>query len=162
MDNQQLFVKMALDSWQSQVRAFTNLLAKLSDEQLSKEISPGRNRGVYLLGHLIAVHDLMCPLLGFGESHYPDLQAIYVDAADRFADTTPTAAQLRVQWLEVNERLLTDFNGLSADEWFSRHNNVSEEDFSKEPHRNRLNVLMGRTVHLGYHRGQLVLLLSKK
>ena len=32
------------------------------------------------------------------------------------------------------------------------------EDFIKEPHRNKLNVLLTRTTHLAYHAGQLALL----
>src|ERR1700727_1101673 len=105
-NDRQLMVKMALDSWQGQVKATTNLLTKLTDGQLVKEIAPGRNRGVYLLGHLTAVHDLMFPLLGFGESQYADLQAIYVDALDRFVAETPAIPELKAQWLEVNDRLL--------------------------------------------------------
>jgi hypothetical protein len=32
---------------------------------------------------------------------------------------------------------------------------------AKEPHRNRLNVLLGRMNHLSFHRGQLILLTKK-
>jgi len=35
---------------------------------------------------------------------------------------------------------------------------VSDEDFSKEPHRNKLNVIINRTNHMSYHLGQLILL----
>ena len=41
---------------------------------------------------------------------------------------------------------------------FEKHTAVSEEDFSKEPHRNKLNIVISRTSHLQYHTGQLVLL----
>src|ERR1700748_3041406 len=161
MSNKQLFVKMALDSWQGQLRAINNLLEKLSEEQLENEVAPGRNRGVYLLGHLTAVHDLMLPLFLFEESLYPELQAVFVDSPDRTVASIPPIAQLKAQWNEVNEKLLSRFNGLPVEEWSARHANISEEDFIQEPHRNRLNVLLGRTVHLSYHRGQLVLLLPK-
>ena len=33
-----------------------------------------------------------------------------------------------------------------------------EEDFIKEPHRNKLNIILTRTTHLSYHTGQLALL----
>jgi len=39
-----------------------------------------------------------------------------------------------------------------------KHTSVSEEDFAKEPHRNRLNVLTTRTTHLASHYGQLIFL----
>jgi hypothetical protein len=54
----------------------------------------------------------------------------------------------------LGERLAS----LSEEQWFQRHNSVSEEDFQKEPHRNKLNVLLGRSTHIAYHLGQLVLL----
>jgi hypothetical protein len=34
---------------------------------------------------------------------------------------------------------------------------VSEEDFAKEPHRNRFTLLLSRTGHLAFHLGQVVL-----
>jgi hypothetical protein len=34
---------------------------------------------------------------------------------------------------------------------------VSEQDFEREPHRNRFGVLLGRTAHLTYHMGQAAL-----
>jgi len=42
-----------------------------------------------------------------------------------------------------------------------RHTAVSEEDFEREPHRNRFTVLLGRTTHLAYHLGQATLGASK-
>jgi hypothetical protein len=51
-------------------------------------------------------------------------------------------------------------NALTPDEWFQKHTAVTSEDFAKEPHRNRLNIVVTRTSHLSYHLGQLVLLKS--
>jgi hypothetical protein len=47
---------------------------------------------------------------------------------------------------------------LSTEDWLSRHTAVSEEDFAKEPHRNKLNILVSRTTHLAGHTGQMVYL----
>jgi hypothetical protein len=161
MGDKELFVKMVTDNWQGKVRAVNHLLGQLSDEQLVAEIAPGMNRGIYLLGHLIAVSDLMLPLLRFEESLFPELQSVYVDSPDRSITATPSVAELRVKWSEINERLNYHFNKLSAEDWFTRHDIVSEKEFIEQPHRNRLNALMGRTLHLGYHQGQLALLLQK-
>jgi len=60
-------------------------------------IAPGRNRGIYLLGHLVAVHDLMLPLLRFEDVIYPDLQPVFVDAPDRAFETMPPVEILRKQ-----------------------------------------------------------------
>jgi uncharacterized damage-inducible protein DinB len=162
MSDKQLFVTMVLNSWQSQVRSLDTILGKLSDEQLQQEVSPTRNRGIYILGHLTAVHDLMLPLLRFGDSIFPELQAVFVDAPDKSIKEVPSAAQLRSQWSEVNLNLSNHFHDLPIDDWFTRHANASDEDFEKEPQRNRLNVLSGRVIHMSYHRGQLILLSKKK
>jgi hypothetical protein len=41
-----------------------------------------------------------------------------------------------------------------------RHNAVSEEDYAKDPTRNRLAVLLSRTNHMSYHLGQITLALK--
>jgi hypothetical protein len=161
MEDKQLFVKMVLDSCRNQIKLVNNILAKLSNEELENEVSPTRNRGVYILGHLTAVHDLMLPLLRFEESIYPDLQPIFFDAPDGEMSSMPSVEQVKKQWNDVNDKLFFHFENLPAEEWFTRHANVSQEDFLKEPNRNRLNVLNGRTLHTSYHRGQLALLVKR-
>lgn len=152
---------MTLDAWHSQLKSTDSLLNKLSDEQLMQEVAPSRNRGIYLLGHLIAVHDMMLPLLLLGDAQYPTFYAVFVQSPDSAAADLPSIADLRTQWTATNEKLSAHFASLTSDEWFTRHASVSPEDFAKEPHRNRLNVLLSRTNHLSYHRGQLVLLAAK-
>jgi hypothetical protein len=53
--------------------------------------------------------------------------------------------------------LFEGFASLSAADWLKKHGAVSAEDFVKEPLRNRLAILLGRTNHLAYHLGQLAL-----
>lgn len=141
--------------------ATNKIFDNLSDEELLHEVAPGRNRGIYLLGHLTVVHDLMLPLLRFEEARYPELKSVFLSSPDKTVEAIPSAHQLRQQWKEVNEALSDHINNLPADEWFTRHSNISEEDFIKEPNRNRLNVLLDRTIHLSNHRGQLLLLQNK-
>jgi hypothetical protein len=159
--NQEIFVKMALDGWHGQVNATNALLGKLSDQQLMQEIAPSRNRGIYLLGHLAAVHDMMLPLLRFQDAMFPELHFVFVEAPDKAVAELPQVEKLRAHWTEVNETLARHFADLPPDEWFTRHASISPEDFLNQPHRNRLNVLLVRTVHLSYHRGQLNLLEPK-
>ncbi|MEP6793087.1 MAG: DinB family protein [Saprospiraceae bacterium] len=153
-----LFIKMALDSWYSKIRDTNKLLEKISDDQLAQEVAPGRNRGTYLLGHLLAVNDKMLTLLNLGERIYPELDDIYLDNPDRTKAEKNTAAELRQKWHEINAILADHFDKLSPEEWLQKHMAVSTEDFEKEPHRNRLNVLLNRTNHLSYHQGQLAFL----
>jgi len=159
MTNQsQIAVKIVLDLWNNRLKATDELLNKLTDEQLMHEIAPGRNRGIYLLGHLTAVHDRMLPLLDFGKQMYPQLDEPFLTKPDRSVAELPSVGELRACWKTINEKLAAHYNSLQVEEWFQRHTAVSEEDFLKEPHRNRLNIVSGRTAHLAGHLGQLIYL----
>ncbi len=155
---QQLFIKMALDAWNTHIARADKLFNSLSDEQLKQEVAPGRNSGIYLLGHLAAVHDAMLPLLGLGEKMYPQLENIFLKNPDKTDIEKPVVKDVRGYWSEVNNKLSQSFNQLTADDWFQKHNSVSEEDFEKESHRNKLNIILNRTNHLAYHLGQLAFL----
>ncbi len=158
MEQQEIMVKMVLDNWYSTVANTDKLLRALTDEQLEGDVAPGRNSGKYLLGHLIAVNDRMLPLLGFGDAHYPYFTEVFLTSADKSGKEMPSVSELRKCWSESIERLDQHFKSLKPAEWFQKHNSVSAEDFAKEPHRNRLNVVLGRASHLSNHQGQLLLL----
>jgi len=158
MDAKQISVKCVLDAWNSRIEAADKIFASLTDDDLQKEVSPGRNRAIYLLGHLALVHDKMLPLLDLEPQRYAHLEEAFLHKPDRSVSEIPTAKELREIWKDVNSRLASHYNKLSADDWFKRHTSVSEEDFIKEPHRNRLNVVIGRTNHLQYHIGQVALI----
>jgi DinB superfamily len=158
INQQQLIIKMALDPWNTHVTRADNLFNSLSDEQLQEEAAPGRNSGIYLLGHLTAVHDALFPLLGLGEKLYPELEAIFIKNPDKSGIEKPMIKDLRNYWSEVNKKLSQHFNQFATDGWFQKHTSVNDEDFEKEPHRNKLNVLLSRTNHLAYHLGQLAFL----
>jgi len=153
-----LMIKMIIAAWDAQNDYLNNLVETLTDEQLSKEISPGRNSGVYLLGHLIAVSDAMLPLLGFSDRLFPALENIFIKNPDKSDLIIPDINELKENLKVVNERLKKKFNSTSDEEWLSRHTAVSAEDFEKEPHRNKLNVVISRTNHMANHIGQLLLL----
>jgi hypothetical protein len=157
----EVFVTMVRGAWDVHNERVTKLIESLSEEQLMAETAPGRNRGIYLLGHLVAVNDRLFTLLGFGDRLYPQLDETFVTKADRSADQLPSLNELKKNWRTVNERLSEYFEKMTADEWFERHTSVSAEDFSKEPHRNKLNVLINRTNHTSYHLGQLIYLAKK-
>ena len=158
----ELFIKMTVDAWNTQVTRLTKLFDALSDEQLATQTAPDRNTGIYLLGHLVAVTDGMLPLLGFGEKLYPQLEKPFITSPDRSGLEIPTVAELRKYWTEINAKLSKHIATTTRDEWFTKHNSVSAEDFAKEPHRNKLNILINRTNHNSYHLGQLIYLKPKK
>jgi hypothetical protein len=153
-----LCTKMILDNWYSTVANTDKLLNSLTDEQLQADIAPGRNSGTYLLGHLAAVNDRMLPLLGFEEASYPHLTDIFLTSPDKSGKEMPSVAELRKIWADTTTKLDKHFKALQPAEWLQKHTSVSEEDFAKEPHRNKLNVVLGRTTHLSNHLGQMLLL----
>lgn len=157
----QLFIKMVLSNWDLQIGRMNNLLGKLSDEQLSKETAPGRNTGVYLLGHLVAVNDGIITLLGLGERLYMKLDEAFLHNPENSGLEKPSVSELRSYWSKLNETLADRFGGLEPGQWFERHTKVSEEDFVKEPYRNKLNIIINRTNHTSYHLGQLIYLDQK-
>ena len=112
---------------------------------------------IYLLGHLASIHDALFPLLGLGERKYAHLEEPFVEKKDKAISNLPTAQELRKAWDDTNNRLSEKFKGVSPAEWLQKHTQISDEDFAKEPHRNRLNVVINRTNHLAYHLGQLAL-----
>ncbi len=156
-----IFIKMTLSAWDTYNTRLNKLIDTLSDEQLIAETAPGRNTGIYLLGHLIAVSDGLFPILGFGERLYPKLDKIFLETPDKSGLEMPSINELKEYWKKVNTKLTDHIIRMPADEWFTRHNNVSEADFANEPHRNKLNIIINRTNHTSYHLGQLVYLAKK-
>ena len=153
-----LIVKMIFDRWYALLKNWDTLLNAMTDEQLQREIAPTKNRGIYVLGHLIAVHDDMIILLGLGDKLYPELHKTFLDSPDKAVAGIPSAQELRACWVKQCAALKEKFDLLQPEEWFQRHTAVSAEDFSKEPHRNKLNIILTRSTHLAYHVGQLALL----
>lgn len=157
-NQQQLLIQCALNSWEIQVSRATKAFHQLNDKDLFLEIAPGRNRAVYLLGHLVAVHDAMIPLLGFGERQYEFLDEPFLNNPDREGEKLPPVEDLRAYWKNINSIITEQFRKLKPEEWLEKHTAISDEDFAREPHRNRLSVLLNRTNHISYHIGQLALL----
>lgn len=157
MTPDQALAATALQAWRQQIERAQALFLPLTDAQLAAEIAPGKNRLVYLFGHLIAVHDGMLPILGIGPRLHPELDAPFLEGADRSAADLPSAADLRRLWTEVHDRLRVALDGFSAADWVQKHTVVSAADFASNPLRNRLAVLLNRTAHVAYHLGQCAL-----
>lgn len=158
MITKELFMKMVIDRWNGSISNLNNHLNGLKDEQLLLEIAPGKNRGIYVLGHLIAVHDDMLRLLDMGEKLYPELYEPFIKQKDKEVVPTPSVPELRKMWEKQNILLQEKFEKMKPEEWFEKHTAVSDEDFAKEPNRNKLNIIITRTSHLQYHTGQIALL----
>lgn len=157
MTNEQILGATVLNSWRLVIDRFNKTLSELSDEQLQQRATPGRNRVFYLLGHLTAMHDRMFPLLGIGERLHTELDEPYIANPDRVLADPLSASELRRAWAEVNDKLTRAFEGFTLEDWLQKHTAVSDDDFIKDPMRNRLAVVMNRTSHASYHAGQAAL-----
>ncbi|HEY8561923.1 MAG TPA: DinB family protein [Pyrinomonadaceae bacterium] len=160
-NERELFVKMAFGAWELQNSRLEALIEEFSDEQWRAETAPGKNSGAYLLGHLTAVGDGLLPLFGFRERLYPELEEMFLKNAEKSGLKKPAIADLKKYWRGVNLKITEYFRQMSAEDWFAKHVAVSAEDYAREPHRNKLNVLISRTNHQSYHLGQLAYLKVK-
>ena len=156
MLNEESLVPVAIATWKSNLGRANKLFGGLDESALEKQVAPDRNRLVYLWGHLASTHDRMLQLLGIAERVHPEFYAIFLTSSDG-ASTLPPIDELREWWAQVNRRLEAGLRELTLNDWVARHTAVSEEDFAKEPLRNRFSILITRTNHLTYHVGQAVL-----
>ena len=134
------------------------LVHTLTEEQLHHAVAPDKNRGIYLLGHLVAYHDALGALMGLPHRTYPEWDAVFLHNPDQIGQAMPSVAELKTGWDTVHGRLASYFAQFTPAEWLIKHTAVTDEEFARQPHRNKLNVLLSRTNHLSYHLGQLMLL----
>ena len=158
MTNEKLFAGTAVAAWKLAISRLDQMTAALTDEQLQTEVAPGRNRVYYLIGHLAVVHDRLFPMLDFGPRLYPQLDDQFLTKPDRSVPDTLSPADLRKALTDVNAKLTAGIEALPAADWLKKHASVSEEDFAKDPLRNRLAVLQSRTAHVAFHAGQIRLI----
>lgn len=157
MTTEEILASTALNSWKLVIGRVNEGIASLDEEQLQRPVAPGKNRLLYLLGHLTVTHDRMFPMLGLGKRLHPELDEAYFAKPDQAVPDPVSASSVKKAWSEVNSKLTTAFETLTAKEWVEKHSVVTEEEFAKEPLRNRLAVLLSRTNHASFHAGQAIL-----
>ena len=157
MGNEGTYVALGLKVWKAQIERADKLFGSLSSEEVLREIAPGRNRLLYLWGHLTAIDDAMLPLLGLRERLHPEFDVAFVSNPDKSRVGIPSHEEVHRAWNAVNAELWNGFEKMSGADWVRRHSAVSEEDFAKDASRNRFSILLSRTNHLSYHLGQAVL-----
>ena len=99
------FIDLALRSWKANIDRAGTFFDVLSEEELQREVAPGKNRLIYLWGHLTAVNDRMVAILGLGDRLHPELDAMFVSNPDKTVQLTLSPEKLKHSWDEVNQRL---------------------------------------------------------
>ncbi|MDB5004374.1 MAG: hypothetical protein JWQ34_2599 [Mucilaginibacter sp.] len=150
-------IQQIITFWEANNKNITTFFNKHADEVYAKQVAPGRNSGIYLMAHLVAVSDGLFPIFGLGERLYPELE-VFAGESETNITYPANLTELKAKWEALNAKLAAEFAKQTPEWWLDRHLNVSEADFALEPHRNKLNVLLSRASHENYHRGQLVFL----
>ena len=157
MANEDSYVALGLKAWKAQIERADKLFGSLSTDEVVREIALGRNRLLYIWGHLTAIHDAMLPLLAMGKRLHPEFDVAFVANPDKSQAVIPSHEEVRRAWNVVNGELWKGFEEMSSADWLLRHSAVSAEDFAKDASRNRFAILLSRTNHLSYHLGQATL-----
>src|ERR1700751_2581078 len=113
MENEGSYVALGLKVWNAQIDRADKLFGVLSSEEILREILPGRNRLLYLWGHLTAIHDAMLPLLSLGERLHPEFDVAFVSNPDKSRDDIPSHEQVRRAWTAVHAELRKGFEKMS-------------------------------------------------
>ncbi len=153
MSNDDALVAGALAAWKTALDRADKFFTAQDAAGLEKRVAPDRNRLIYLWGHLSAMHDRMLSLLSVAERVHPEFDDIFIGTPDRTTEG-PSVEVIHAWWAEVNTRLNVGMVRFSSSDWLAKHASVSEEDFAKEPLRNRFSILLSHTNHLSYHIGQ--------
>lgn len=149
---------IALLQWAQYNKRMEKVITSIPDHLFHQPIVAGGNSPSWLLGHLADTDDALLELLGVSKRLFPALGTIYHHERGKNQDNHLSKDELLTQWKSIVAILDKAFASWNEKEWLSRHTAVSEEDFAKEPHRNKLNVLLTRVTHKASHLGQIAML----
>ena len=148
---------ICIRQWDAYNRLMLKTLENISEEDFHKPIVAGGNSPSWLLGHLADTDDALLELFGIRNRLYPNLAKIYHHERDTNQSGHLSKQELITQWQAIIAELDRVIKAYSESDWLARHMVVSEEDFKKEPHRNKLNVMLSRVTHKASHLGQIAL-----
>src|SRR5258705_13247810 len=117
MTNEELYLAVALNGWKGNLERADKMFSGLSDQEVLKEIAPGKNRLIYLWGHLTATHDAMLPLLGIGQRLHPGFDVAFISNPDKTQAGIPSVELVRKGWREGYGKLFEGVGRLSAAGW---------------------------------------------
>jgi crotonobetainyl-CoA:carnitine CoA-transferase CaiB-like acyl-CoA transferase len=148
---------ICLLQWTTYNTRMQKVFDSIDDKRYFEPIAEGSNSPSWILGHLVETEDNLLVLFGIRERLYPDLKDIYHHKRESNQTGHLSKDELVKRWKAVSAELDKAFKSWSESNWMGRHNAVSEEDFRKEPHRNKLNVMLSRVGHKASHLGQVAM-----
>lgn len=150
-------IEICLLQWDTYNKRMQKVLDELSDEKYGLALISGGNSPSWILGHLADTDDKLLELMGISGRLHPEWSTIYHHERGKNQDGHLKRAELITKWKQVVADLDKAFKSWDEKEWLSRHTAVTAEEFSREPHRNKLNVMLGRVAHKASHLGQVVM-----
>lgn len=150
--------EICLLQWEAYNKRTQKVLDALNNENYFKPIVDGGNSPSWIMGHLADTDDKLLELFGIGKRMFPEMEKIYHH--ERGANQTGhlSKEELNTKWKAILAELDKAFKAMSESDWLGRHQAVSEEDFKKEPQRNKLNVMLSRVSHKASHLGQVAMM----
>lgn len=132
----------------------------LSDDEFKSEISPGKNHGVWLLGHLLTSDDDFSMFMGKGPVMFPEYYETFGQGSKLLpAEDYPSVHDLKDAWSKVCEKNRKIYSELTDDELQLPHAMV--KDIDKDYFKTKERVIMAWQLHQLYHAGQLGILVAK-
>ena len=150
-------LEICILNWDTQNKRIQKVLDTINEENYNKLLVPGGNTPSWILGHLAEADDALLELLGIGKRLYPELKDVYHHERGSNQSGHLSKQEVSERWNNILRQLDTAFHSWTESEWLNRHTAISEADFIKEPHRNKLNVLLSRITHKASHLGQLAI-----
>ena len=150
-------LQICLLQWDAFNKRMQKVIDSIDDENINQPIVANGNSPSWLLGHLADTDDKLLELFGICKRLFPELSTIYHHERGTNQQGHLTKAELTSKWNLIVAELDTAFKKMTEADWLSRHMSVTEDDFKKEPHRNKLNVLLSRVTHKASHLGQIAM-----
>lgn len=152
--------QLIYEQWKIAVGWTTKTINKITDDQFLMEISPGKNTGIWVLGHLIHTEDKLSEYLGKGDIIFPFLMKYFASGTKPIsADYYPPIPDLRELWEKVilkNDKIISQ---VYDKEWEEPHKLINNPD--SLPFETKGGCLYRWALHQMYHNWQLVMLASE-
>lgn len=150
-------IEQLMDRWDSKVRQTTTTFELLGTRCEMLPVAPGRNRVIYLLGHLLAVQDHLYDALELGDAMYPELDYLFL-LPQHTSNDYPPFEELLCKWVCINDLILLNLKMFQVEDWLKKHRYITEKEFCENPCRNKFNLILSSIFHLYHHGGQLALI----
>ncbi|MEO6694749.1 MAG: DinB family protein [Ignavibacteria bacterium] len=132
----------------------------MNDEDFETELSPGKNHGVWILGHLITSDDDFTFYMGKGNYLFEEYQDLFGQKSRlKKVSEYPPVTKLKEQWRLVCEKNKKVYESLSDNVLDEIPENMSDE--MKSYFSTKGKVVMAWQLHQMYHCGQLGVLASR-